>query len=107
MPPVRPVGTPAGHTPAGYPKRTVIVAGATARTGPAVLRAFLVAGHDVTAITRHLPRLRTLLEALPGGGAVHAVEADLLDPAQAGRVAAAVERFGRVDAMTRLAQATG
>src|SRR5581483_4868680 len=86
--------------------RSVIIAGATARTGPAVLRAFLQAGFAVTATGRRLDRLRAVLEPLPGGQAVQAVAADWLDPAQAARVvAAARERFGRVDAATTLVQA--
>jgi NAD(P)-dependent dehydrogenase (short-subunit alcohol dehydrogenase family) len=86
--------------------RSVIIAGATARTGPAVLRAFLQAGFAVTATGRRLDRLRAVLEPLPGGQAVQAVAADWLDPAQAERVvAAARERFGRVDAATTLVQA--
>jgi NAD(P)-dependent dehydrogenase (short-subunit alcohol dehydrogenase family) len=86
-------------------QRVVIIAGATARTGPTVLRTFLEAGYGVSATTRRPQRLRALLAAVPGGEAVHIVEADLLQSAQAERVAAATqERFGRVDAMTTLAQ---
>jgi NAD(P)-dependent dehydrogenase (short-subunit alcohol dehydrogenase family) len=84
--------------------RSVIIAGATARTGEGVLRAFLAAGWGITATTRRPELLRAIQAALPGGDAVCAVEADLLDPAQAERVvAAARERFGRVDAATTLA----
>ncbi len=87
-------------------QRSVIIAGATARTGPAVLRAFLEAGFAITATSRRLDRLRAVLEPLPGGQAVQAMEADWLDPAQAAQVvAAARERFGRVDAATTLVQA--
>jgi NAD(P)-dependent dehydrogenase (short-subunit alcohol dehydrogenase family) len=87
-------------------QRTAIIAGATARTGEAVLRTFLAAGYGVAATTRRAEQLRALLAGLPGGEAVEVVEADLLDPAQAERaVAAARARFGRVDAATTLAQA--
>jgi NAD(P)-dependent dehydrogenase (short-subunit alcohol dehydrogenase family) len=97
--------------------RTVIVAGATARTGPAVVRAFLDAGFAVTATARNGERLRALAEALGSrgsgagdsgrkAGALHTAVADLLHPAQVESVVAAtVARFGRVDAMTTLAGA--
>jgi NAD(P)-dependent dehydrogenase (short-subunit alcohol dehydrogenase family) len=87
-------------------KRTAIVAGATARTGQAVLAAFLEAGFNVTATARQRERLQPILDALPRGEAIHVVEADLLEERDAERVVAAtIERFGRVDAMTTLAQA--
>lgn len=87
-------------------QRIAIIAGATARTGKTALRTFLDAGYGITATTRRPERLRALLARMPGGEAVHVVEADLQEPAQAERVvAAAWERFGRVDAMTTLAQA--
>lgn len=92
-------------TPSGQ-GRTVLIAGATARTAPAVLRAFSQAGYQITTTARRADAARAVLQELPGGDAIHLVEADLLDPAQARRaVAAAVERFGRLDAMTNLAQA--
>jgi meso-butanediol dehydrogenase / (S,S)-butanediol dehydrogenase / diacetyl reductase len=90
--------------------RTVVLGGATARTGEAVLRAFLDAGYRVLATTRRPDVLRQTLARLAprggGGGAgeVEVVTADLLDPGAAERVVAvARERFGRVDAATTLA----
>ncbi|HEX2037857.1 MAG TPA: SDR family oxidoreductase [Chloroflexota bacterium] len=84
---------------------TAIVGGATARTGPAVLRTFLQAGYQVVATTRREAELRRYLAGLPGGDAVEVVSADLLDPAAAERVVgAALARFGQVDAVTVLAQ---
>jgi NAD(P)-dependent dehydrogenase (short-subunit alcohol dehydrogenase family) len=90
--------------------RTVVLGGATARTGEAVLRAFLDAGYRVLATTRRPDVLRQTLARLAarggGGGAgeVEVVTADLLDPGAAERaVAVARERFGRVDAATTLA----
>jgi NAD(P)-dependent dehydrogenase (short-subunit alcohol dehydrogenase family) len=84
--------------------KSIIIAGATARTGEAVLRAFLEAGWGITATTRRPEQLRALQDRLPGGDAVHAVQADLLDSLQAERVVAeARARFGRVDAATTLA----
>jgi NAD(P)-dependent dehydrogenase (short-subunit alcohol dehydrogenase family) len=96
-------------TQAGTQGRTVVLGGATARTGEAVLRAFLDAGYRVLATTRRPAVLRqTLARLAPGGGGgareVEVVTADLLDPGAAERVVAvARERFGRVDAATTLA----
>ncbi len=89
-------------------QRTVIVAGATARTAGAVLRTFLDAGYQVAALARDGARLHAQLERLPAeaGERVLPLTADLREPAQVERaVAAAVERFGRVDASVDLAQA--
>ncbi|MGH2352053.1 MAG: SDR family NAD(P)-dependent oxidoreductase [Chloroflexota bacterium] len=85
-------------------RRTVILGGATARTGEAVLRTFLAAGYRVVATTRRPERLREQVAGMSEGEMVQVVEADLREPAQTERVVAtAVERFGRVDAMTTLA----
>ncbi|MBI3974499.1 MAG: SDR family oxidoreductase [Chloroflexi bacterium] len=87
-------------------KRTAIVAGATARTGEVVLRTFLGAGYAITATTRRPERLHALLPQLPGSDAVQVVQAELIDPAQVERVVqTTLDRFGRVDAVTTLAQA--
>ncbi len=84
--------------------RTVIVGGATARTGAAVLRALLTAGYRVATTTRRPEELRQTLDQLPGREAVEVVQADLLDPGAAQQVVAVARgRFGRVDAMTTLA----
>ena len=87
-------------------QRTVLIGGGTARTAPAVIGAFLAAGYGVTVTGRDPDRLHAALAAIPGGEAAHAVTADLADPAAAERaVAATLERWGRVDAMTTLVQA--
>ena len=89
------------------PKRTVLIGGGTARTAPAVIGAFLTAGYAVTVTGRDPDRLHAALAAIPGGEAVHAIIADLAEPAAAKQaVAATLERWGRVDAMTTLVQAS-
>ena len=88
-------------------QRTVLIGGGTARTAPAVIGAFLKAGYAVTVTGRDPDRLHAALAAIPGGDAVHTVIADLAQPAAAERaVAATLERWGRVDAMTSLVQAS-
>jgi meso-butanediol dehydrogenase / (S,S)-butanediol dehydrogenase / diacetyl reductase len=68
-----------------------LVTGAAGGIGGAVTAAFAAAGHDVLAVDRHDP-------AAAGAGEVVAHTADLVDDEQAaGAVAAAVERFGRLD----------
>ncbi|MAG37198.1 MAG: hypothetical protein CL878_13270 [Dehalococcoidia bacterium] len=87
-------------------QRTVLIGGGTARTAPAVIGAFLAAGNAVTVTGRDPDRLRAALAATPGGEAVHTVTADLAKPEDAERaVAATLDRWGQVDAMTTLAQA--
>src|SRR5262249_52237732 len=84
--------------------RTVIVGGASARTGGAVLRAFLGAGYQVAATTRRPDALRATLAGLPGGDGGVVVEADLLEPAARDRGGAvAPERLGPGDALAVLA----
>ena len=88
------------------PRRTVLIGGGTARTAPAVIGAFLTAGYGVTVTGRDPDRLHAALAAIPGGETVQAVIADLAEPTAAERaVAATLERWGRVDAMTTLVQA--
>ena len=85
--------------------RTVVVAGATARTAHTVLTTFLEAGYNVAALARDESRLHAAVERLPNRAAVLPVIADLADPAQVERmVADTAERFGRVDAVVDLAQ---
>ena len=87
------------------PNRTVLIGGGTARTAPAVVGAFLGAGYAVTVTGRDPDRLQAALAAIPGGEAVAAIIAELSEPAAAERaVAATLERWGRIDAMTTLAQ---
>ena len=90
--------------------RTVVLGGATARTGEAVLRAFLAAGYRVLATSRRPDALRETVDRVAGAAGdrarVEVAPADLLDPAGAERVVAACkERFGRVDALTTLTSA--
>ena len=87
------------------PNRTVLIAGGTARTAPAVIGAFLDAGYAITVTGRDQKRLRTALAAIPGSESVDTVIAELSEPDAAEHaVAATLERWGRVDAMTTLAQ---
>jgi NAD(P)-dependent dehydrogenase (short-subunit alcohol dehydrogenase family) len=86
-------------------RRTVIVAGATARTAETVLRTFLDAGYHVAALARDEAKLEAQLERLNGADRLLPAIADLRDPAQVERaVAAAIEQFGRIDAAVDLAQ---
>jgi NAD(P)-dependent dehydrogenase (short-subunit alcohol dehydrogenase family) len=86
--------------------RTVLLAGATARTARTVIQTFLAAGFQVAAVARDREKLRRLLAEVGDAGAVQPVHADLLDPAQVMRaVEDARRRFGRIDAMATLAQA--
>jgi NAD(P)-dependent dehydrogenase (short-subunit alcohol dehydrogenase family) len=86
-------------------QRTVIIAGATGRTGPTVVRTFLQAGYQVIAVGRDESRLSSTLERIPGGERVLPAVADLVDPGQVQRVVdRTLERFGRVNAMVDLAQ---
>ncbi len=86
--------------------RVLLLAGATARTGEAVLRRFLEDGFRIGAIARDQARLQAVLERIPGAQdseRVLPLQADLLHSEQAERaVAETVTRFGRVDAMTTL-----
>ena len=73
--------------------RTVVLGGATARTGEAVLRAFLAAGYRVLATSRRPDALRETVDRVAGAAGdrarVEVAPADLLDPAGAERVVAA------------------
>ena len=85
--------------------RTVLIGGGTARTAPAVIGAFLSAGYSVTVTGRETKRLKAALAAIPGGDAVDTVIAELSDPDAANdAVASTLKRWGRLDAMTTLAQ---
>lgn len=83
-----------------------MVAGATARTGEAVLRRFVEAGFRVAAAGRDRGKLEAVVERVAGGDArerVLAVVADVSSMEEAERaVAETVGRFGRLDAMTTL-----
>jgi NAD(P)-dependent dehydrogenase (short-subunit alcohol dehydrogenase family) len=81
--------------------RTVMITGAAGHLGRAVAARFAQAGARLVLVGRH----SDALERAFGAGADRAlVAADLLDLRQAqAAVAAAVERFGRVDALCHLA----
>ena len=83
--------------------RTILIGSGTARTGEAVITAFLNAGYRVAATSRNRDNLDEILRRVPQGDAVLGIEADLSQPAGA---AAAVEQacaaFGRLDAATLL-----
>src|SRR3954468_20350226 len=48
-------------------QRTVVISGASGRTGPTVLRTFLAAGYGVAAIGRDTSRLAGVVDQLRGG----------------------------------------
>lgn len=75
-------------------KRIVVVTGASGNLGKAVVRAFEACGDEVVRVDR---------SAGSSSAGLH-VAVDLLDPADAQRIAtAAVERYGRIDALCNLA----
>ena len=77
-------------------KRVVVVTGAGGNLGRAVARAFESDGDDLVLVERRAARYAS-------AGALH-VAADLLDPADARRVAReALDRYGRIDALCNLA----
>ena len=83
--------------------RTILIGSGTARTGEAVIGAFLQAGYRVAATSRDLDRLQSILSGIPQGDAVLGIEADLSRPEDAANaVARARDAFGRLDAVTLL-----
>ncbi len=83
--------------------RTILIGSAAARTGEAVITAFLKAGYRVATTSRDGGRLQAVLDRIPNGATVLGIEADLSQPDDALR---AVEQtraaFGRLDAATLL-----
>ncbi len=83
--------------------RTVLIGSAAARTGEAVITAFLKAGYRVATTSRDSGRLQAVLNRIPNGETVLGIEADLAQPDDAVR---AVEQtcaaFGSLDAATLL-----
>lgn len=83
--------------------RTILIGSGTARTGEAVITAFLQAGYRVATTSRDLDALQETLKRIPNGDAVLSIGANLSDPVSAG---SAVEQtcaaFGRLDAATLL-----
>ena len=84
-------------------ERTILIGSGTARTGEAVVSAFLNAGYRVAATSRNLELLKSILSGIPQGDAVLALEADLSQPADAAEaVRQTCAAFGRLDAATLL-----
>ncbi len=83
--------------------RTILIGSGTARTGEAVISAFLDAGYRVATTSRNRDALQATLGRIPHGDRALAIEADLTKPEDA---AQAVEEtcagFGVLDAATLL-----
>ena len=78
----------------------VLISGASSGIGAATARACAVAGCRLVLTARREERLRSLAERLPEPAAALVVSADIRDPRAPGAIlAAAHERFGRVDAV--------
>ena len=83
--------------------RTVLIGSGTARTGEAVVSAFLKAGYRVAATSRNRDALQATLGRIPLGDTVLGIEADLTKPEDAVKaVEQACAAFGRLDAATLL-----
>lgn len=83
--------------------RTIFIGSGTARTGEAVITAFLKAGYRVAATSRNRDALQARLDRIPQGDGVLAIQADLTKPREAAQaVEAACTAFGRLDAATLL-----
>ena len=77
--------------------RVVLVTGAAGGIGAAITRALIAAGHDVAAVDRDAGGLARLGAA---SGHIYPLVADLADTkACREAVAAAAQRFGRIDAV--------
>lgn len=84
-------------------ERTILIGSGTARTGEAVISAFLKAGYRVAATSRSREHLESALGRVHQGDAVLAIEADLSQPQDAAEaVRRACDAFGRLDAATLL-----
>lgn len=79
--------------------RTALVTGASSGLGAVFAAALACAGAGVVLAARRVDRLdQVVREIEAAGGSAHAVQCDVTDPAQVeAAVAAAVERFGRLD----------
>ena len=84
-----------------HDKRVVVITGAAGNLGKAVARAFETLGDDLVLVGLHAEALAAAFGT--GGRALH-VAADLTDADDTKRMArAAVDRFGRIDALCNLA----
>lgn len=85
--------------------KVAIVTGASRGIGAAIARQLAGEGMPVVLAARSLDELTALAASLPGESLVHA--ADLREPsAPAALVGAAIQRFGRIDALVNNAGAT-
>jgi NAD(P)-dependent dehydrogenase (short-subunit alcohol dehydrogenase family) len=85
----------------GHDKRVVVITGAAGNLGKAVARAFETLGDDLVLVGQHADALDA---AFGNRGSALRVAADLTDADDTQRMArAAVERFGRIDALCNLA----
>ena len=81
-------------------RRVILVTGGPSGIGAASARRLLAAGHSVAVTGRDASRLRAFERTLGHDPSVLALEADATDAEAVQRaVAAAVERFGRLDAV--------
>ena len=82
------------------PKPVVIITGASAGIGDAIARRFATGGWNLVAVARRAERLQQLADDLRGTAEVTIVIGDVADPAIPDQaVAAAMETFGRLDAL--------
>lgn len=85
-----------------FKNQTVLITGAAGNLGRAVAAAFAAAGANLVLIDLNEDALKSV--ATKGAGGVLAQRADLADPAAiATAVDAAINRFGRIDALCNLA----
>lgn len=81
-------------------KPVVIITGASAGIGDAIARRFAAGGWNLVAVARRTERLQQLADDLAGVAEVVMVSGDVTDPAvPAQAVRAAIEHFGRLDAL--------
>jgi meso-butanediol dehydrogenase/(S,S)-butanediol dehydrogenase/diacetyl reductase len=90
----------AGLTGGAGEAPVVLVTGASAGIGEAVVRRFARAGYRIVAVARRKPLLDALAADLAGEAEVATLAIDVATPDSADRaVAFAIERFGRLDCL--------